>query len=266
MNTLHVLRDKSLSCRTKLWPGLPRAATRYFGGVVEGHGSIMTEVTTDQTDTRAEADGRRMADATPVAFGLFAFALAMYGVRFVSVDVTTLTAGPTTVGLNYAVLVGAIAETVGGILAIIRGITYPAYVITTFGIWLFGFYLLVTSGAAQKDFTPDALAWYALVLVVPVAVMAVPAVVHRNVPFTIAFVALIALLLLLGLGYHSVQHALASSAQTHAAPQLDTAVNLLVASAWCAFAAALSLIWVFARDVYRAAGLLHPPSAAPAAH
>jgi hypothetical protein len=48
---------------------------------------------------------------------------------------------------------------------------------------LFGFYLLVTSGAASKEFTLDALAWYSLMLVVPVAILAVPAFAHRNVLF-----------------------------------------------------------------------------------
>ena len=78
-------------------------------------------------------------------------------------------------------------------LAVIRGLAYRGYVTTIFGIWLFGFYLLITSGAANKAFTPDALAWYVLVLVVPVALLAVPSIVHRNSPFIIAFVAIVVL-------------------------------------------------------------------------
>ena len=50
-------------------------------------------------------------------------------------------------------------------LAVIRGLAYRGYVTTIFGIWLLGFYLLITSGAANEAFTPDALAWYVLVLV-----------------------------------------------------------------------------------------------------
>jgi hypothetical protein len=79
-----------------------------------------------------------------------------------------------------------IAETLAGLLAIIRGTAYPGYVTSVFGIWLIGFYLLITSGAASKAFTPDALAWYVLVLVVPVVILAVPAVVHREIAFIIA--------------------------------------------------------------------------------
>jgi len=138
-----------------------------------------------------------MADPTPVAFALFAFALAVYGVRFVNVSAFTVAAAPTTIALDYAILVAAIAETLVGVLAVIRGLAYRGYVTTIFGIWLLGFYLLITSGAANKAFTPDALAWYVLVLVVPVALLAVPSIVHRNIPFIIAFVAILVLLLLL---------------------------------------------------------------------
>jgi succinate-acetate transporter protein len=197
-----------------------------------------------------------MGDPMPVAYGLFAFALAVYGIRFASVSAATLSAGPTTVALNYAVLIAGIAETLAGILAVIKGSAYPGYVTSVFGIWLIGFYLLITSGAASKEFTPDALAWYVLVLIVPVAIMAVPAVVHREIAFTAAFVALIALLLLLGLGYHDVQDAVATATATGRPPSLSTAVDLVKASSWFGFIAAVAIWWVFAREVYQATGLL----------
>ena len=193
----------------------------------------------------------------PVAYGLFAFALAVYGIRFASVNAATLAAGPATVALNYAVLVAGIAEVAAGILAMIRGSAYPGYVTSVFGIWLIGFYLLITTGAASKTFTPDALAWYVLVLIVPVAILAVPAAVHREFAFTIAFIALIVLLLLLGLGYHSLNHALSAAAASGKPPALSTAVNLVKASAWFGFAAAAAIWWVFAREVYQATGVLH---------
>jgi GPR1/FUN34/yaaH family len=192
-----------------------------------------------------------MADPMPIAYGLFAFALAVYGIRFISVDATTLAAGPTTVALNYAVLIAGIAEVLAGVLGLIKGIAYPAYVTSIFGIWLIGFYLLVTSGAENKAFTPNALAWYVLAVIVPVAILAVPAIVHRNYPFTVAFVALIGLLLLLGLGYHDLYNAVSTATKTKGVPQLSTAVNLLKASAWFGFVAALAIWWVFAREVIR---------------
>lgn len=201
-----------------------------------------------------------MADPMPLAYGLFAFALGVYFIRFVSVDVTTLAAGPTTVGLDYAVLIAGIGEIFAGVLGLIRGIAYPAYVTTIFGIWLIGFYLLVTSGAESKAFTPDALAWYVLVLIVPVAILAVPAIVHRNYPFTIAFVALFGLLILLGLGYHDLYNAVATATKTKGVPQLSTAANLLKASSWFALVGALSIWWVFAREVYQTTGVICRPS------
>jgi hypothetical protein len=67
-------------------------------------------------------------------------------------------------------------------------------------------------------------------VIVPVAILAVPAIVRRNYPFTIAFVALIGLLLLLGLGYHDLYDAVSTATKTKGVPQLSTAVNLLKAS------------------------------------
>ena len=191
----------------------------------------MTTVTSESASVTppAESPARPhvMADPMPVAFALFAFALGLYFVRFESVSPATIAAGSTTVGLNYAVLVAGLAEVLGGVLGMIRGIGYPAYVTTTFGLWLIGFYLLVTSGAANKEFTTNALAWYSLMLIVPVAILAVPAFAHRNLLFMIAFVALIGLLLFLGLGYHATYNQLTSAAAHKTAPSLGSAADLL---------------------------------------
>jgi hypothetical protein len=214
----------------------------------------------EPTTTRPDARPALMADPMPIAFGLFAFALGVYFIRFESVSAGTLAAGPTTVALNYAVLVAGIAEVFGGVLGIIRGIGYPAYVTSVFGIWLLGFYLLITSGAASKEFTPDALAWFSLVLIVPVAILAVPAFLHLNIPFMIAFLALLGLLLFLGLGYHSLNNQLVAAAATKAAPHLGTAVDLVKVSAWCGLVAALAIWAVFAQEVYQITGVLKPRS------
>ena len=184
-------------------------------------------------------------DPTPIALAIFAFALAAYGVRFISVNGATLAAGPTTEALNYAVLVAAIAQAVSGFIAVIRGFAYPGYVTGTLGLWLFGFYMLITSGAANKEFTPDALAWYVLLAVVPVVLLAIPAFMHRNIPFMIAFVAITVLLILLGLGYHDLYNALTAAAKTKSAPNLSTSVNLVKTSAYFGFIAAIALWWAF---------------------
>jgi succinate-acetate transporter protein len=220
----------------------------------------MSQVDISPRSNAPESTNRTLpvaADPLPIAYGLFAFALAVYGIRFASVNASTLAAGPTTVALNYAVLVAGIAEIVAGILAVIRGSSYPGYVTSVFGIWLIGFYLLITTGAASKTFTPDALAWYVLVLIVPVAILAVPAVIHREIAFTVAFVALIVLLLLLGLGYHNLSNAISAATASGKPPAVSTAVDLVKASSWFGFIAAAAIWLVFARDVYRATGLLH---------
>lgn len=198
----------------------------------------------------------KVTDPTPIALALFGFSLAVYGVRYFSVSSTTLAAGAVTVGLNYAVLAGAIAEAVVGFLAVIRGFSYPGYVTATFGIWLFGFYMLVTSGVANKEFTPDALGWYVLVLIVPVAIMAVPAFVHRHVAFMVAFIAILALLALLGLAYHDVYNAVGAANATKTAPSFSTPVTLLKTSAYFGFIAAIALWWEFAYGVYKATGVV----------
>jgi len=197
-----------------------------------------------------------VADPVPIGLALFAFALALYGARFIDVKETTLVAGPITIGLNYGVLVAAIAEGLCGILAVMRGVTYPGYVLSIFGIWLLGFYFLITAGAGSKEFTPNALAWYVFLLDVPVVLMAVPAFVHRNIPFIVAFIGLIILIFFLGLGYHDVYSAVSTAAQTKSPPNLSTPVSLLKVSAYAGFVASAALFWVFAVDVYTATGVL----------
>lgn len=199
-----------------------------------------------------------MSDPMPVAYALFGFALAMFGVRFAVVDTSTIGSGSTSVALDYALLIAGIAETIAGLLGIIRGIGYPAYVTCTFGIWLLGFYLLATTGAHDKAFTANALAWYALLLVVPVGIMAVPAFAHRNYPFSIAFAAILAALLFVGLGFHDLYAVVTDAAENKTKPDLGTAVNLVKVSGWAAWIAALAIWYVFAREVFRLTGVIRP--------
>lgn len=209
----------------------------------------------------AAAPSSHIGDPIPIALGLFGFGLAVFWARFADVSEATLAAGSQSEALNYALLAASIAEAVAGIIAVIRGALFPGYVTATFGLWLFGLFFLVTAGAAQKDFTPDALGWYALILVVPVAIMAVPPLLHRQIGLSVAFLALIGLLLLFGIGYHDLYVAVATATATKTAPDLSTSVDLVKASAWFAFVAAGALWWLFARDVYEATGVLpHPAS------
>jgi hypothetical protein len=199
-----------------------------------------------------------IADPAPAAFAVFAFALAVYGVRFAGVSDATLSAGPATVALNYAVLAAAIANVICGVLALVRGLAYPGYIMMIFGTWLIGFYLVITAGG-QAAFTPDAVAWYVLFLDAPVLILAVPAFLHRDLLMSVAFVALGVLVILLGLGFHTLYDATAAAAATHTPPSLSTPVGLLKASAYFAFAGA-AMVWLkFAFALYVATGIMTPP-------
>jgi hypothetical protein len=197
-----------------------------------------------------------VADPVPVGTALFAFALAIYGVRFSDVKAATVAAGPVTVGLNYAVLIAAIGESICGILAVMKGLTYKGYILSIFGIWLWGFFFLITAGAASKTFTPDSVGWYALLLCIPAIIMAVPAFKQRNIPLSMAFLGLIILQFFLGLGYHEVYNAISTATATHSAPKLSTAVTLLKVSAWAGWVASAALFWLFAVEVYESTGVL----------
>ena len=219
--------------------------------------AVVTEPsTTSPANDSGASRAPTMADPMPIAFALFAFSLGVFFVRFVSVGPASIASGSTTEALNYALIVGGAAEVLAGVLGIIRGIGYPAYVTTTFGLWLVGLFLLVTSGAANKAFTPDALGWYALVLIVPVAILAVPAFVHHNVLFAIAFIALIVVLLFFGLGYHLLYNDIVTATVHKLPPNVNTAVDFVKVSAWAALVAAASIWGVFAIEVYRNTGVL----------
>jgi GPR1/FUN34/yaaH family len=232
------------------------------------------------TGETAGTQTRVMADPTPIAFGLFAFALVVYGVRFVAVNAATIQ-GPTSEALNYAILVAGAAELLGGILALIRGTDYAAWVTSVFGLWLIGFFFLlthvdpaashdtgiVTAGPGGKPLPSsvtaalqsanvtawhaESVAWYVLILIIPIVILAVPAFIHRNFPFMLAFLAIVVVLVLLGLGFHDVYQSLTDVTRGKAlVPDLGTAVDLLKVSAYAAFVAAAAVFWVFAREVF----------------
>jgi succinate-acetate transporter protein len=191
------------------------------------------------------------ADPGAIGLSLFGFALFLYGVQFVVYAGAAPGAATSSVATIYAVLVAAAGETLAGVLYILRGQGYQASILCGFGLWLFGLYLLLTLGAENKNFAPDAVGWYAIALVVPVAFMAIPSVLHRNVPLTIAFVALIGLLLFLGIGF--------LSANLTAKPPVPPSVNLLRVSGIFAWVAAAAL-W------YRAMGIVLTIGKSPADH
>jgi phosphoglycerol transferase MdoB-like AlkP superfamily enzyme len=195
--------------------------------------------------TERAALGSATADPGAIGLSLFGFALFLYGVQFVVYANAAPGAATSSVATIYAVLVAAIGETLAGVLYILRGQGYQASILCGFGLWLFGLYLLLTLGADNKAFSPDAVGWYAIALIVPVAFMAIPSVQHRNLPLIIAFVALIGLLLFLGIGF--------LSANLTAKPPVPPSVNELRVSGIFAFVAAAAL-WFRATAIVLAIG------------
>ncbi|MGH3393277.1 MAG: GPR1/FUN34/YaaH family transporter [Streptosporangiaceae bacterium] len=187
---------------------------------------------------------------------LFGFALFLYGIQFVVYANAAPGAATSSVATIYAVLIAAIGETLAGVLYLLRGQGYQASVLCGFGLWLLGLYLLLTLGAENKSFAPDAVGWYAIALIVPVAFMAIPSVLHRNVPFILAFVALIGVLLFLGVGF--------LSANLAAKPPIPPSASLLRVSGIFAWIATAPL-WYSAARIVLAVGKDTAEQPAPAA-
>jgi hypothetical protein len=185
--------------------------------------------------------GSATADPGAIGLSLFGFALFVYGIQFVVYANAAPGAATSSVATIYAVLVAAIGETLAGILYILRGQGYQASILCGFGLWLFGLYLLLTLGADNKAFSPDAVGWYAIALIIPVAFMAIPSIQHRNAAFILAFLALVGLLLFLGMGF--------LSANLAAKPPVPPSANELRVSGICAFVAAAALWYAAARIV-----------------
>jgi hypothetical protein len=73
---------------------------------------------------------------------------------------------------------------------------------------------------------------YTLILIIPVAIFAVPEFVRLDFLFMIAFAAIIVLLLLLGLAFRDLNHDVVSATLAKRPPDLSGVANLLHASAW----------------------------------
>lgn len=133
----------------------------------------------------------------PGVFGLATFGLALSALSFqvlINADAAAATL--------YLILVAALGETIAGMWAIARGNTYVAGILTTFGIWLFGFYMMRTQGEELGIVTPAAEGAYVLLLIIPVVYLGIIAFRAKLVIFSAAFAALIAMLFFLGFGYY----------------------------------------------------------------
>ena len=195
------------------------------------------------------------ADPGAIGLSLFGFALFLYGIQFVVYANAAPGAATSSVATAYAILVAAAGETLAGVFYILRGQGYQASILCGFGLWLGGLYLLLTLGTENKAFSPDAVGWYSIALIVPVAFMSIPSFLHRNVPLAVAFAALIGLLLFLGIGF--------LSANLTAKPPVPPSVSALRISGIFAFIATAAL-WYRAAEIVLAIGKTPAQATIPA--
>ncbi len=132
----------------------------------------------------------------------FGYSVAVFGVQ------QLLPPNPAFIGAAvYALLVGAIAEFIGGMWCYVRGETYIASITATFGAWLIGYFFLLTQGAKLKYFHPYSSAIFCLVLIPPVIMLTIPAIKFRVTALAWASIFLIGLLLFAGLASLPVANA-----------------------------------------------------------
>ncbi|WP_266081228.1 GPR1/FUN34/YaaH family transporter [Haladaptatus caseinilyticus] len=103
------------------------------------------------------------------------FPLLLFGYSLAVLGAELLIAHEAAGALVFAIFIAAIGESIGGLWEISQGKTYLGSVVTTFGIWLFGLFMLETVGQVLGLVTSQALATYFLVLLVPIILLGYPA-------------------------------------------------------------------------------------------
>jgi succinate-acetate transporter protein len=128
------------------------------------------------------------------------FTLLGFGYSVAVLGVQQLLPYPELMGAAiYAIIVGVIAEFIGGMWCFARGETYIGSIASTFGAWLIGYFLMLTQGVTLKVFHPASGALFCFALIPPVVMLTVPAIKMRLRELMLAFVFLIGLLVFLGL-------------------------------------------------------------------
>ncbi|UYM06299.1 GPR1/FUN34/YaaH family transporter [Solicola gregarius] len=143
----------------------------------------------------------RIGDSSVFGLSTFGFALAMLGLE--------LLIGQSLAGATlYAVLVAGLGETLGGLFALVRGDGYLAGVLTTFGLWLIGYYFYLTQGAAAGAVSDESTGALVLLLIAPLLILAYPAMRAGRVVLSVAFLAIALTLGAVGIGTLAGQNSL----------------------------------------------------------
>jgi len=137
--------------------------------------------------------GARIGNASIIGLSALGFAIAMLGFWL-------LLGTEMTGALIFALLMAGIAETLAGLFEIVRGQTYIAAILTTFGLWIVGYYFLLTVGAGMHLVTNQGIGLFILLLNIPIGYFSVPALASKRLPLIAALGLIIVLLILVGLG------------------------------------------------------------------
>lgn len=181
----------------------------------------------------------------PIALGLLAFQLVIFGIQWWNTNLATLGKSGLAEATETALLVAGAAQLLAGLVCLVRGEGYRGQIAAMFGIWLIGMFVL---GKDEKA-PPLAAAWFLLTLVLPLAIIMIPAVISRIWTFVAAFLAIIVQLLTAGLGFRGI-----SEATGGAAPDVDrlgSSLDLLHVAAVAGWVAAAALAWMMIEDLLR---------------
>ncbi|WP_227357207.1 GPR1/FUN34/YaaH family transporter [Haladaptatus salinisoli] len=156
---------------------------------------------------------------------LFGYSLAVLGAKLLIV--------PDAAGaLVFAIFIAAVGESIGGLWEISQGKTYIGSVVATFGIWLFGLFMLETVGHVLHLVTPQAMATYFLALLIPIVLLGYPAF-KNQMGWQIqgAFISLFLLVLFAGINF------------------ILSNATLNIAAGASAWLSALCIWWLAAEDI-----------------
>lgn len=102
------------------------------------------------------------------------FALLLFGYSLAVLGVELLITHNAVGALVFGIFIAGVAESIGGLWEISRGETLIGTTMATFGLWLVGLFLLETMGRLLGLVSPATMGTYFLVLLVPVAILAIP--------------------------------------------------------------------------------------------
>lgn len=219
---------------------------------IETHPGMLADVRERRVPLEQPA-ATRIGNPMPIAVGLLAFQLLLFGVEWWNTDVATIGKSGVAAANEYSLLVAGIAQFTAGVICFFRGEGYRGQIASMFGLWLVGFFLL----ARDEEAPPMSAAWFLFGLVLPLVVIMIPAVLSRVWPFVVAFGSIIVMSVTAGLGFRGISNESAKAA-AGGTPDLGGYVTLLHVASVFAWVCVAALVVIMVEDVLREAGILRP--------